>query len=224
MKRREFITLIGGAAAWPLATRAQQPAVPVIGFLSGRSANESQYLVAAFDKALRGAEIIEGQSLAIEFKWADGQYDRLPGQAADLVRRPVEVIVAVGAVQAIRAAKAATSSIPIAFVTGDDPVALGLVASLNRPGGNVTGISPISQALEAKRLEILHELVPKSTTIAMLVNPRNPAADMQSQEATAAAQSLGRTLHLIRAASVSDIDAAFCDLRAERRRCVDGQR
>ena len=212
MKRREFITLIGGAAAWPLATRAQQPAVPVIGFLSGRSANESQYRVAAFDKALRGAGFIEGQSLAIEFKWADGQYDRLPGQAADLVRRPVEVIVAVGAVQAIRAAKAATSSIPIAFVTGDDPVALGLVASLNRPGGNVTGISPISQALEAKRLEILHELVPKSTTIAMLVNPRNPAADMQSQEATAAAQSLGRTLHLIRAASVSDIDAAFSNL------------
>jgi putative ABC transport system substrate-binding protein len=216
IKRREFIALIGGAAASPmlapLAARAQQPAMPVIGFLSGRSSTESQYLVAAFDKGLREQGFVEGQNVAIAFQWADGQYERLPGQAADLVRLRVVLIVAVGAVQAIRAAMAATSTIPIVFVTGDDPVRLKLVASLNRPGGNVTGASPVNQILEPKRLALLHEVAPKGTAIAMLVNPNSPSAETQSQDARAAARLLGRELQVFGAGAASEIDAAFAKL------------
>ena len=184
MRRREFILALGGAAAFaPLAAHAQQPAMPVIGFLSGRSSAESQYLVAAFSKGLRETGFVEGRDFAIEFRWADGQYDRLPAQAADLAGRPVSLIVAVGAVPAIRAAKRATATIPIVFVTGDDPVRLGLVASLNKPGGNVTGVSPLTTQLEAKRLAILHELVARNAVIAFLVNPNSPSAEIESKQA-----------------------------------------
>jgi putative tryptophan/tyrosine transport system substrate-binding protein len=161
---------------------------------------------------LREAGFIEGQNAALQFQWADGQYDRLPAQATDLVRRQVALIVAVGAVPAIRAAKAATSTIPIVFVTGDDPVRLGLVASLNRPGANITGISPLNQQLEAKRLALLHELVPRTAAIAMLVNPNNPRTDTQLKEIEAAASALGRQYHLLKASTADAIDVAFATL------------
>jgi putative ABC transport system substrate-binding protein len=210
MKRRQFITLLGGAAAaWPLVARAQQAAMPVIGFLSGRSSDESRSLVAAFRNGLREVGFVEGQNVSIEFKWVGGQYDRLPSEAADLVHRPVALIAAVGAVPAIQAAKRASSTIPIVFVTGDDPVRLGLVASLNRPGANVTGVSPLNQQLEAKRLAILHEFVPKTVAIAMLVNPNNPRADFQVKEIDAAASTLGRQYHVLKASTASEIDDAF---------------
>src|ERR1051326_86249 len=160
MRRRRFLGVLGGAAAWPMSAWSQQLAIPIIGFLSGRSAVESQIHVAAFQKGLGDLGFSEGQNVAIAFQWADGQYDRLPGQAADLVRLRVAVIAAVGAVQSIVAAKKATLTVPIVFITGDDPVKLGLVASLNRPGGNVTGVSPISQTLEQKRLTFLDALAP----------------------------------------------------------------
>jgi putative tryptophan/tyrosine transport system substrate-binding protein len=214
VKRRDFITLLGGAAAaWPLTARAQQqPAMPVIGFLSGRSNNESRSLVAAFGRGLHEAGFVEGQNAAITFRWADGQYDRLVGQAAGLVQQRVALIAAVGAVPAIQAAKAATSTIPIVFVTGDDPVRLGLVASLNRPGSNVTGISPLNQQLEGKRLAILDELVPKATAIAVLVDPSNPRADIQLDEVGVAAAKLGRQYDVLKAASADEIDEAFSAL------------
>jgi putative tryptophan/tyrosine transport system substrate-binding protein len=212
MRRREFIAFLGGAAAWPLGTGAQQPAIPVIGFLSGRSSNESRYLVAAFENGLREVGFVGGRDVAIEFHWADGQYDRLPGQAADLVRRQVAVIVALGGTPAILAAKAATSTIPLVFVSGDDPIRLGLVASLNRPGGNVTGASPLNPQLGAKRLDILHELVPKTVAIGLLVNPKALMADMQLEAAEAAARALGRQLHVLMAADADEIDGAFASL------------
>jgi putative ABC transport system substrate-binding protein len=209
VRRREFITLLAGLAGWPLAARAQQPAVPVIGFLSGRSSAESQYLVMAFSKGLRETGFVEGRDVAIEFRWVDGQYDRLPAQAADLAGRPVSLIVAVGAVPAIRAAKRATATIPIVFVTGDDPVRLGLVASLNKPGGNVTGVSPLANQLEAKRLGMLHELVARNAVIAFLVNPNSPSAEIESKQAEAAAAALSRQLDVVKAATAGEIDAAF---------------
>ena len=212
IRRREFITLVGGAAAWPLAARAQQPAMPVIGFLSGRSNNKSRSLVAAFGKGLQETGFVEGHNAAVTFRWADGQYDRLFAQAADLVQQKVALITAVGAVPAIQAAKAATSTIPIVFVTGDDPVRLGLVASLNRPGGNVTGISPLNQQLEGKRLAILDELVPKAAAIAVLVDPGNPRADIQLDDVGVAAAKLGRQYRVLKAASADEIDAAFSAL------------
>jgi putative tryptophan/tyrosine transport system substrate-binding protein len=214
VKRREFITLLGGAAAagCPIATHAQPQGMPVVGFLSGRSNNESRSLVAAFGKGLHEAGFIEGQNAAITFLWADGQYDRLVGQAAGLVQQRVALIAAVGAVPAIQAAKAATSTIPIVFVTGDDPVRLGRVASLNRPGGNVTGISPLNQQMEGKRLAILDELVPKEAAIAVLVDPSNPRADIQLDEVGVAATKLGRRYHVLKARSADEIDEAFSAL------------
>ena len=198
MRRREFIALFGGAAAtaWPLAARAQQT-MPVIGFLSGRIPAEAQYVVTAFEQGLREGGFSVGQNVGIEFRWAEGQYDRLPAQAADLVSRHVTLIAASGAVQAIQAAQAATSTIPIVFVTGDDPVRRGLVASMNRPGGNATGVTPLTQQIEAKRLNILHQLLPQGAVIAMLVTRSNPSLALQLQEAEDAAHTLGRQFRRI---------------------------
>jgi putative ABC transport system substrate-binding protein len=177
--------------------------------MSGRPSAEAQYLVDAFERGLREGGFVIGQNVAIEFRWADNQYDRLPTQATDLVGRQVALIVASGAVQAIQAAEAATSAIPIVFVTGDDPVRLGLVASLNRPGGNVTGITALTQSMEAKRLDILHQLVPKTAAVAMLVNRSNPSAALQLKESTDAARTLGRQLDILDVANTADIDSAF---------------
>jgi putative tryptophan/tyrosine transport system substrate-binding protein len=210
MRRREFITLLGGAAAtWPLAARAQQPAMPVIGFLSSRSPDDTAHLVAAFRRGLAENGYIEGQNVRIEYHWAHGQYDRLTGMAADLAKRPVAVLVATGGEPAALAAKAATSTVPIVFATGGDPVRLGLAASYNRPGGNATGINFLTAALEAKRLGLLHELMPHAADIGILLNPNFPLAEFQSQDLHEAARALRLRLHVLRANTDAEIEAAF---------------
>jgi putative ABC transport system substrate-binding protein len=212
MKRRTFITLLGGAAtAWPLAVRAQQSAMPVIGVLDGRSADESTPLVAALRRGLNETGFVEGRNVAIEHHWAHGQYDRLPALAADLVRRQVTVIATSGNASAL-AAKTATATIPIVFLTGADPVQAGLVASLSRPGGNLTGVTSLGVELGPKRLELLHELVHAATTIAILVNPANRSAEIQVRDMQAAARTLGLELHILQASTEREIDAAFAAL------------
>jgi putative ABC transport system substrate-binding protein len=211
VKRREFITLIGGAAAWPFAAWAQQSAMPVVGFLSGLSPATSGNLVAALRQGLNESGFIEGQNVAIEYRWADGRYDRLPALAAEFVHRQVTVIVASGPSAAL-AARTATSTLPIVFSSGIDPVKLGLVVGLNRPGGNITGVSHFSTALEAKRLELLHELVPNAAVIAMLVNPTFPNADAITDDMRVAARSLGLKLNVLNASSEHDLDGAIASI------------
>jgi putative ABC transport system substrate-binding protein len=213
VRRREFITLLGGAAlAWPLAARAQQPAMPVIGFVGSTALDGFvSAQVAAFRKGLNEAGYIEGQNVAIEFRWAEGQYDRLPTLAAEFVRRQVAVILASSLPTAL-AAKGETSTIPIVFVMGADPVKLGVVASLNRPGGNVTGISQFYGALGAKRLELLREFVPSAAVIAIISNPKNPNAEDHLNDVQAAARVIGQQVDVFRASSESEIDAAFAGL------------
>jgi putative ABC transport system substrate-binding protein len=211
-RRREFITLLGGAAAaWPVAARAQQPAMPVIGFLGSQSADPSANLVAALRRGLSEIGFIESRNVAIEYRWAEGRYDRMPALASELVRRPVTLIVA-SAPPAALAAKAATSTIPIVFSGGIDPVKLGLVAALNRPGGNVTGVTQFSTALEGKRLEFLHELVPKATVLALLVNPTFPGTDAIINDMQTAARTLGVKLNVLNASSEDDLDTAVASV------------
>jgi putative ABC transport system substrate-binding protein len=208
MKRREFITLLGGAAVgWPTVARAQQPAIPVIGFLNSRAPSENPAILAAFRRGFEEAGYVEGRNVAVEYRWADGQYDRLPALAADLVGRQVAAIVANG--PAVQTAKSATSALPIVFVVGFDPLAFGLVDSLSRPGGNLTGVSVLDVEIGAKRLELLHELVPTATIIALLVNPTTPAAETVTREAQAAARGLGLQLHVLHASSDRDFDTVF---------------
>jgi putative ABC transport system substrate-binding protein len=210
MKRREFMALLGGAGAGvPFAARAQQAAMPVIGFLHGASPTYLGQFVDALRQGLAEAGYVEGQNLAIEYRWAEGHYDRLPALAADLVNRQVAVILAMGGTDPARAAKAATSTIPIVFVSAADPVRTGLVASLNRPGGNVTGVSLIAAALDEKKMGLLHELAPKASFIAGLVNPNYPGAKAQTAEVQESANHLGVKAIVLTATTDDEIDAAF---------------
>ena len=208
--RREFITLLGGgAAAWPLAAGAQQPAMPVIGFLSARSPDESAHLVDALQRGLAENGYVEGKNITIEYRWALGRYDRLPALAADLVRLPVAVLMTGGGEPSALAAKAATTTIPIVFSAGGDPVKEGLVSSLSRPGGNATGVSNLSPALEAKRLGLLHELVPRAVNLGVLLNPNFPPAVVQLTDVLEAARGIGVQIQVLRASTDGEIEAAF---------------
>jgi putative ABC transport system substrate-binding protein len=209
--RRQFISALGGAAAtWPLATRAQQPAMPVIGYLNSTSATGWTARLAAFLRGLQDAGYTDGRNVAIEYRWAEDHNERLPELAAELVRRQVSVLVVNG--PSVEAAKAATTTIPIVFTTGVDPVKAGLVASLNRPGGNLTGVTTLNMEMGAKRLELLHELVPKATSVAMLINPTDRDAESNSREAQAAAGILGLQLYILHASSERDFDNVFDSL------------
>ena len=213
IRRRDFIVTLGGAAvAWPLAVRAQQPAVPVIGFLNSGSPEAYTDRMTAFRQGLSESGYVEGRGVAIEYRWAQGQYDRLPGLAADLVRRNVAVITATGSTPSALAAKAATTMIPIVFTSGGDPVIAGLVASINRPGGNVTGISPLSSALEAKRVELLHELVPHAAVMGYLVNPNSTITDLDVKDVLAGASTIGQRIYVVTASTERELNAAFATL------------
>jgi putative ABC transport system substrate-binding protein len=217
MRRREFVTLIGGAAAaWPLAARAQQPGIPVIGYLYSGGPEPSAPWLAAFRKGLVEAGFSEGRNVEIEYRWANNEPERLPELAADLVRRRVAVIVAPGTPASILAAKAATQTIPIVFRTGSDPVELGLVATLNRPGGNVTGISAMTAEIGTKRIGLLHELLPGANRFGALINPNDPNAEHANKDLQAAALAIGRQIEFFTASSSREIDAAFAGLAQKR--------
>jgi putative ABC transport system substrate-binding protein len=210
MRRRKFIILAGGAAAWPLAARAQQSAMPIVGFLRSTTLAPFQNLVVAFGQGLREAGFVEGQNVAIEYRYADNQIDRLPVLVADLIRLPAAVIVVNSG--AAFAAKAATTTVPIVLAAGDDPVRSGLVASLNRPGGNLTGVTWLAVSVGTKRLELLRQVVPKATTIAMLVQPNMPEAEPERKDVQAAAQAIGLKLITLNVSSDRDIETAFATL------------
>jgi len=213
VRRREFITLLGGAAAWPLAARAQQAAMPVIGYLGSASPNLFASRLRAFRQGLSENGYVEGRNVAIEYRWAEGHYDRIPALVADLVRRQVNVIAAPGSTPAAVAARAATPTIPIVFVTAADPVAAGLVATRSRPGGNLTGVAALAVELGGKQLELLHEVVPTATAIALLVNPTSPVlAETQSRDLQATARTFGLQLHVLHARAASDFDTVFANL------------
>ena len=214
MRRREFITLFGGAAAaWPLVARAQQPAMPVIGFLGSESLNLWAGRMRAFHQGLSETGYVEGRNVAIEYRWAEGHNDRLPALAADLVRRRVTVIATPGSTPATLAAKAATSTIPIIFWIGSDPIELGLVASLNRPAGNLTGVTTLNHGLVAKRVELLHEAVPQTSSIAVLINPTSPILTKTTiEDAQMAAHSIGLDLHILDASTEHDLDGVFANV------------
>jgi putative ABC transport system substrate-binding protein len=211
MRRRDFIAAFGCVAtAWPLAARAQQPAMPVIGFLNGGAPDGYAPMVAAFREGLKETGYVEAQNVSIEYRWADGHYDRLPAMAADLVRRQVAVIVTNS--PGVATTTTATTTIPIIFTTSGDPVELGWVATLKRPGGNITGVTQLNVEVGPKRLELMHELVPAATTIAVLLNPTYPSAETESRDMQAAARTLGLEVHLLRASNDHEIDDAFATL------------
>jgi putative tryptophan/tyrosine transport system substrate-binding protein len=216
MRRREFIALVSGGAIWPLAARAQQPSMPIVGFMSALSAENISGPVAGFHQGLRETGYREGQNVAIEYRWAQGDYGRLPELAADLVRRRVAVLVASGGDPSPQIAKAATQTIPIVFGMFGDPVKEGLVDSLSRPGGNSTGVTIFGPAAVTKRLQLLHALVPQDAAVAFLMNPNNPNGDLEMRAAQAAAVSLGRQIVVLNASSESELDAAFASMAQQR--------
>src|SRR5262245_56371600 len=204
MRRREFITFIGGVMAWPIAARAQQPAMPVIGFLDGWSPEGFDPYVAAFRQGLGETGYVGGKRVTIEYRWAQGEYSRLPALLADLIQRNASVIFT-GATPVTRAAKAASTTIPIVFVIGADPVKVGVVASLNRPGGNITGVSFLANSLLGKQFEVLHETVPKAASIGFLVNPINPNGESDTRDVQATADALGRKLSVVKPAPIATL-------------------
>jgi putative tryptophan/tyrosine transport system substrate-binding protein len=216
MRRRELITLLGGAAAWPLAARAEQPAMPVVGFMSARSSEDSARVASAFRQGLADAGFIEGQTVKIEYRWANGNYDKLPALAADLVNRKVAVLVGVGGDVSALVAKKATASIPVVFGMGSDPVKAGLVASFNRPGGNATGFTLWTNEMESKRLGLLRELVPAVQLIGILVNPKFPSSVQQLSDLDLAAKGVGQQLFVARANNDAELDAALTSLAQQR--------
>jgi putative ABC transport system substrate-binding protein len=210
MNRREFIALLGGAAAaWPQAAYAQQPGIPVVGFVHTLSPESVPHFVAAFQQGLKEVGYVEGQNLAVEYRWAQGRYDRLQGLIDDLVRRRVAVIAATGGDPSPQIAKAATQTIPIVFTANSDPVREGLVANLNRPGGNLTGITIFGPAAVTKRMQLMHELMPKAATVAYLMNPKNPNGEMEMKTAQTAARSLGQAMTVLSASNERELDTAF---------------